>query len=68
VGQIFFAVGKGARTWEEGWHFEVARAQRASDARTPLRSGGLVAQHPRSLFKEPEDVVPLPENARRLGC
>jgi hypothetical protein len=36
--QIFFAAGNDPpRTWEDGWHFEVARAQRASDARTSLK-------------------------------
>lgn len=69
IRKIFFAAGNELpRTWEEGWHFEVARAQRASDARTPLKewwSGGSAAT---LVVQGMEDVVALPENARRLAA
>src|SRR5437879_527759 len=35
--RAFFASGNDARPWEEGWYFSTARAQRAADARTPLK-------------------------------
>lgn len=34
--QTFFAPGNDAGVWQDGWHFEVARAQRASDLRMSL--------------------------------
>jgi len=37
IRQVFFAPGNDPRVWEDGWYFEVARAQRASDTRTPLK-------------------------------
>jgi pimeloyl-ACP methyl ester carboxylesterase len=69
IRQIFFAAGnKVPREWEEGWSFEVARAQRASDARTPLKewwSGGSALT---LIIQGTQDVVALPENARRLAA
>ena len=37
IGQMFFAEGIDAKVWEKSWYLDVARAQRASDARTPLK-------------------------------
>jgi pimeloyl-ACP methyl ester carboxylesterase len=68
IRQIFFAAGnKVPREWEEGWHFEVARAQRASDARTPLKEWWSGGSAPTLVVQGMEDVVALPENARRLA-
>ena len=67
IQQIFFAPGNNARAWEQGWYFEVAREQRASDARTPLkdwRGGGSAKM---LVIQGTEDVVAVPENARRLA-
>jgi len=68
IRQIFFAAGNEVpREWEEGWHFEVARAQRASDARTPLEEWWSGGSAPTLVVQGMEDVVALPENARRLA-
>jgi pimeloyl-ACP methyl ester carboxylesterase len=69
IRQIFFAAGnKVPRTWEEGWHFEVARAQRASDARMALDEWWAGGSAPTLVVQGMEDVVALPENARRLAA
>jgi len=67
--QIFFAAGNDLpRTWEEGWYFEVARAQRASDARTALKEWWAGGSAPILVAQGTEDVVALPENAKRLAA
>ena len=69
IRQIFFAAGNDVpRTWEEGWYFEVARAQRASDARTSLKEWWAGGSAPMLVVQGTEDVVALPENAKRLAA
>jgi pimeloyl-ACP methyl ester carboxylesterase len=68
IRQIFFAAGNDVpRTWEDGWYFEVARAQRASDARTSLKEWWAGGSAPMLVVQGTEDVVALPENAKRLA-
>src|SRR6202171_4671933 len=67
IRQIFFAAGNYDRTWEEGWYFEVARAQRASDARTPLKEWWAGGSVPMLVLQGTEDVIAVPENANRLA-
>jgi pimeloyl-ACP methyl ester carboxylesterase len=67
--QMSFAAGNDVpRTWEEGWYFEVARAQRASDARTSLKEWWAGGSAPMLVVQGTEDVVALPENAKRLAA
>ena len=69
IRKIFFAAGNDVpRTWEEGWYFEVARAQRASDARTSLKEWWAGGSAPMLVVQGTEDVVALPENAKRLAA
>jgi pimeloyl-ACP methyl ester carboxylesterase len=69
IRQIFFAAGSDVpRKWEEGWYFEVARAQRASDARTPLREWWAGGSAPMLVVQGTEDAVAVPENAKRLAA
>jgi pimeloyl-ACP methyl ester carboxylesterase len=69
IRQIFFAAGNDVpRTWEEGWYFEVARAQRASDARTSQKEWWAGGSAPMLVVQGTEDVVALPENAKRLAA
>jgi pimeloyl-ACP methyl ester carboxylesterase len=69
IRQIFFAAGnKVPPTWKEGWHFEVARAQRASDARMALDEWWAGGSAPTLVVQGMEDVVALPENAKRLAA
>jgi pimeloyl-ACP methyl ester carboxylesterase len=68
IHQIFFAPGNDAQSWEEGWYFEVAIAQRASDARTPLKQWWAGGSVPMLVLQGTEDVVAVPENAKRLAA
>jgi len=69
IREIFFAAGNDVpRTWEEGWYFEVARAQRASDARMSLKEWWAGGSAPMLVVQGTEDVVALPENAKRLAA
>lgn len=68
IGQAFFAAGNDPRAWADGWHLDVARAQRASDARTPLQewwAGGSVSM---LILQGTDDVIVVPENAKRLAA
>jgi pimeloyl-ACP methyl ester carboxylesterase len=68
IRQIFFAPGNDAQAWKEGWYFDVARAQRASDARTPLKQWWAGGSAPMLVVQGTEDVVAVPENAKRLAA
>jgi pimeloyl-ACP methyl ester carboxylesterase len=68
IQQIFFAPGNNARAWEQGWYFEVARAQRAGDARTPLREWWAGGSAPMLVVQGTEDIVAVPENGRSLAA
>jgi len=68
IRELFFAAGNGLPpTWEDGWYFEVARAQRASDARTSLKEWWAGGSVPMLVVQGSEDVVAVPENAKRLA-
>lgn len=68
IGQIFFAKGNDARVWEGGWYFDVARAQRASDARTPLKEWWAGGSAPILVLEGAEDIIAVPENGKRLAA
>jgi pimeloyl-ACP methyl ester carboxylesterase len=61
-------VTREARAWAQGWYFRAARAKRAADARTPLNewwAGGSAAI---LVLQGAEDVIAVPENAKRLAA
>jgi pimeloyl-ACP methyl ester carboxylesterase len=66
VARAFFAKGNDSRPWHDGWHFEAAQAQRASDARTPLPEWWSGGSAPILVLQGAQDLVTPPENARRL--
>jgi pimeloyl-ACP methyl ester carboxylesterase len=68
IQQAFFARGNDARVWQEGWHLDVARAQRATDARTPLKEWWAGGSAPMLVLQGAEDVIAPPENARQLAA
>ena len=68
IRQMFFAPGNDAHAWEQGWYFEIARAQRASDARTPLKEWWAGGSAPMLVVQGTEDVVAMPENAKKLAA
>src|SRR5205814_10089222 len=57
IRQMFFAPGHDAVVWAEGWYFDVARAQRASDARTPLQEWWAGGSAPMLVLQGAEDIV-----------
>ena len=67
IRQVFFAPGNDARMWADGWYFDVARAQRASDSRTPLKDWWAGGSAPMLVLQGTDDVIVLPENAKRLA-
>jgi pimeloyl-ACP methyl ester carboxylesterase len=68
IRQVFFAAGNDPRVWAEGWHFAVARAQRASDAKTPLKDWWAGGSASMLVLQGTDDVIVLPENAKRLAA
>jgi pimeloyl-ACP methyl ester carboxylesterase len=68
IRRAFFASGNDAGTWEEGWYFSVAKAQRAADARTPLQEWWAGGSAPILVLQGTEDIIAVPENARRLAA
>jgi pimeloyl-ACP methyl ester carboxylesterase len=69
IRRIFFATGNDVpATWEDGWYPEVARAQRASDGRTPLKEWWAGGSAPMLVVQGTEDIVVVPENAKRLAA
>jgi pimeloyl-ACP methyl ester carboxylesterase len=67
IRRAFFAGGNDARVWEDGWYFNAARAQRASDSRTPLKEWWAGGSAPILVLQGTEDVVAVPENSKRLA-
>lgn len=68
IQRAFFAKGNDARVWQDGWYFNAAMAQRASDARTPLNEWWAGGSAPMLILQGTEDAVVLPENARKLAA
>jgi pimeloyl-ACP methyl ester carboxylesterase len=68
IRQVFFAPGNDPRVWADGWHFDVARAQRASDSNTPLKDWWTGGSAPMLVLQGTDDVIVLPENAKRLAA
>ena len=67
IQRSFFAKGNDARVWQDGWHFTAALAQRASDARTPLAEWWAGGSVPMLILQGTEDLITVPENAKRLA-
>jgi pimeloyl-ACP methyl ester carboxylesterase len=68
IRRAFFASGNAVGAWEEGWYFGVARAQRAADARTPLKEWWAGGSAPILVLQGTEDVIAVPENAKKLAA
>ncbi len=66
IRRAFFASGNDGRAWEDGWYFSAARAQRASDGRTPLKIGGPEARRPSWFCKQPRTSSPSPRTPKGL--
>jgi len=66
--RAFFASGNDARAWEEGWYFSTARAQRAADARTPVKEWWAGGSASILVLQGTEDVAAVPENAKKLAA
>jgi pimeloyl-ACP methyl ester carboxylesterase len=68
IRRAFFASGNELGAWGEGWYFGVARAQRAADARTPLKEWWSGGSAPILVLQGTEDVIAVPENAKKLAA
>jgi pimeloyl-ACP methyl ester carboxylesterase len=68
IRQVFFAPGNDAYAWVDGWHLDVTRAQRASDSRTPLKDWWSGGSAPMLVLQGADDVIVLPDNAKRLAA
>ena len=68
IQETFFAKGNDARVWRHGWHYNVARAQRAADARMQLAEWWAGGSAPMLLLQGADDVITVPENAKRLAA
>jgi pimeloyl-ACP methyl ester carboxylesterase len=68
IRQMFFAAGNDPLVWADGWYFDVAAAQRASDARTPLNEWWAGGSAPMLLLQGTEDTVVVPKNAKGLAA
>jgi pimeloyl-ACP methyl ester carboxylesterase len=68
IQQVFFAPGNDAYAWADGWYFDAARAQRASDGRTALKDWWGGGSAPMLVLQGTDDVTVLPENAKRLAA
>lgn len=66
--QVFFAKGSDASVWQGGWYFSVAKAQRAADARQPLKEWWAGGSAPILVLQGAEDADAVPENSRRLAA
>jgi pimeloyl-ACP methyl ester carboxylesterase len=67
IQQTFFARGNDAKVWENGWYFDVARAQRAEAAKTPVQEWWAGGSAPILVLQATDDVIAVPENSRRLA-
>jgi len=66
--RAFFATGNDVTAWEDGWYFQTARAQRAADARTPLKEWWAGGSAPILVLQGTEDVAAVPQNAKKLAA
>ena len=64
----FFASGNDVTAWEGGWYLQTARAQRAADARTPLKEWWAGGSASILVLQGTEDVAAVPENAKKLAA
>ena len=68
IRQVFFAPGNDPRVWADGWHFDTARAQRARDGRSPPKDWWTGGTAPMLVLQGSDDVIVVPENAKRLAA
>jgi pimeloyl-ACP methyl ester carboxylesterase len=66
--QTFFAPGNDASVWRNGWHLDVAKAQRESDSRTPFNEWWAGGRAPMLVIYGREDIVAVPANAKSLAA
>lgn len=68
IQRAFFAPGHDANVWEDGWYFDVARAQAAGIHQPPLEQwwGGGVA--PLLVLQATDDVVAISQNSAMLAA
>ena len=68
IQRAFFANGHDPKIWEKGWYYDVAAAQRAGAARTPLAEWWPGGSGPILVLQATEDALAVPENSKRLAA
>ncbi len=67
ITRTLFASGHDGAVWEQGWYFDVAKAQGAANAATPLQEWWAGGSAPILVLQAVEDVIAVPENAQALA-
>jgi pimeloyl-ACP methyl ester carboxylesterase len=67
IGETFFARGHDPKVWQDGWYFDVAKAQQAARLATPVAQWWAGGSAPILVLQATEDVIAVPENSARLA-
>jgi pimeloyl-ACP methyl ester carboxylesterase len=62
--RVFFARGNESKSWQRGWHLDIAAAQLAIMARQPLQDWWAGGSAPILVLQATEDIQAVPENSR----
>ena len=63
----FFARGHDPKVWQDGWYFDVTKAQQAARLATPVKEWWAGGSAPILVLQGTEDVIAVPENSERLA-
>jgi pimeloyl-ACP methyl ester carboxylesterase len=63
----FFASGHDPKVWEDGWYFDVAKAQVAANVATPVKEWWAGGSAPILVLQATEDVIAVPENSEKMA-
>jgi pimeloyl-ACP methyl ester carboxylesterase len=67
IGAIFFAKGHDPKVWQDGWYFDVAKAQQGASRATPVKEWSAGGTAPMLILQGTEDIIALPENSANLA-
>ena len=67
IGATFFARGQVPKSWQQGWHLDLAKAQMAAQRATSLDEWWAGGSAPMVVLQGTEDRIAVPENSERLA-